>query len=183
MLTRDFKFRVWYKDTDQMGIVHHSNYICYYEAARSELLRSFGSSYADMEEKDGVMMPILEVHSKYLRPAHYDELITVRISLRELPKGGPANGMQYLRFEVTEITTSGRAAQYGFYGSGFHPPRYAASLPGSERIYGAVGKKPVIHAVFYESPVDHFGFSQEEDISDFRRWRTPDGSSVRFYPI
>lgn len=86
MLTRDFKFRVWYKDTDQMGIVHHSNYICYYEAARSELLRSFGSSYADMEEKDGVMMPILEVHSKYLRPAHYDELITVRISLRELPK-------------------------------------------------------------------------------------------------
>ena len=39
-----------------------------------------------MEEKDGVMMPILEVHSKYLRPAHYDELITVRISLRELPK-------------------------------------------------------------------------------------------------
>ena len=36
---------------------------------------------------------------------------------------------------------------------------------------------------FYESPVDHFGFSQEEDISDFRRWRTPDGSSVRFYPI
>ena len=80
MLTRDFKFRVWYKDTDQMGIVHHSNYICYYEAARSELLRSFGSSYADMEEKDGVMMPILEVHSKYLRPAHYDELITVRIS-------------------------------------------------------------------------------------------------------
>ena len=56
MLTRDFKFRVWYKDTDQMGIVHHSNYICYYEAARSELLRSFGSSYADMEEKDGVMI-------------------------------------------------------------------------------------------------------------------------------
>ncbi len=90
MLTRDFKFRVWYKDTDQMGIVHHSNYICYYEAARSELLRSFGSSYADMEEKDGVMMPILEVHSKYLRPAHYDELITFWVSstaIRGVPAG------------------------------------------------------------------------------------------------
>lgn len=84
MLTREFQFRVWYKDTDQMGVVHHSNYICYYEAARSELLRSFGTSYADME-RDGVMMPILEVHSKYLRPAHYDELITVRVSLRGLP--------------------------------------------------------------------------------------------------
>ena len=139
MLTRDFKFRVWYKDTDQMGIVHHSNYICYYEAARSELLRSFGSSYADMEEKDGV--------------------------------------------RIRNLQRSGRAAQYGFYGSGFHPPRYAASLSGSERIYGAVGKKPVIHAVFYESPVDRIDFSQEEDISDFRRWRNPDESSVRFYPI
>uniref|UniRef100_UPI003967D521 hypothetical protein n=1 Tax=Alistipes putredinis TaxID=28117 RepID=UPI003967D521 len=59
----------------------------------------------------------------------------------------------------------------------------AASLSGSERIYGAVGKKPVIHAVFYESPVDRIDFSQEEDISDFRRWRNPDESSVRFYPI
>ena len=171
MLTRDFKFRVWYKDTDQMGIVHHSNYICYYEAARSELLRSFGSSYADMEEKDGVMMPILEVHSKYLRPAHYDELITVRV----------AESAYYVR--IRNLQRSGRAAQYGFYGSGFHPPRYAASLSGSERIYGAVGKKPVIHAVFYESPVDRIDFSQEEDISDFRRWRNPDESSVRFYPI
>lgn len=150
MLTRDFKFRVWYKDTDQMGIVHHSNYICYYEAARSELLRSFGSSYADMEEKDGVMMPILEVHSKYLRPAHYDELITVRIS------SGVAESAYYVR--IRNLQRSGRAAQYGFYGSGFHPPRYAASLPGSERIYGAVGKKPVIHAVFLRIASRSFRF-------------------------
>ena len=151
MLTRDFKFRVWYKDTDQMGIVHHSNYICYYEAARSELLRSFGSSYADMEEKDGVMMPILEVHSKYLRPAHYDELITVRISLRELPKAR-------ITFEYEIYNEAGELLEYGFYGSGFHPPRYAASLPGSERIYGAVGKKPVIHAVFLRIASRSFRF-------------------------
>ncbi|HJA98617.1 MAG TPA: acyl-CoA thioesterase [Candidatus Alistipes avicola] len=84
MLEGEFKFRVWYKDTDQMGIMHHSNYICYYEAARSELMRSLGTSYAQMEQ-EGVMMPILEVHSKYLRSAHYDELISVRIMLRELP--------------------------------------------------------------------------------------------------
>lgn len=84
MLVRDFKFRVWYKDTDQMGVVYHSNYISYYEAARTELLRSCGASYAEME-RSGVMMPILEVRSRYLRPAHYDELLTVRVTLRELP--------------------------------------------------------------------------------------------------
>ena len=146
MLTRDFKFRVWYKDTDQMGIVHHSNYICYYEAARSELLRSFGSSYADMEEKDGVMMPILEVHSGSLR----------RIDHGSNFPPGVAESAYYVR--IRNLQRSGRAAQYGFYGSGFHPPRYAASLPGSERIYGAVGKKPVIHAVFLRIASRSFRF-------------------------
>ncbi|MFI3288562.1 MAG: thioesterase family protein [Rikenellaceae bacterium] len=76
--------RVWYVDTDQMGIVHHSNYVKYYEAARSDLMRDLGVSYAEMERR-GVMMPILEVHSYYKASAKYDELITVEISVEELP--------------------------------------------------------------------------------------------------
>ena len=84
MLSYDCQIRVWYKHTDQMGICHHSNYICYYEAARSELLRYLGMSFAEVEKR-GIMMPILEVQSKYHRPAYYDELLTVRIMLRELP--------------------------------------------------------------------------------------------------
>ncbi|MEG1758982.1 MAG: thioesterase family protein [Alistipes sp.] len=84
MITHDCKIRVWYKHTDQMAICHHSNYICYYEAARSELLRSLGMSFAEVEKR-GIMMPILEVNSKYHKPAYFDELLTVRISLRDLP--------------------------------------------------------------------------------------------------
>ncbi len=84
MLAKDYPVRVWYKHTDQMGIVHHSNYICYYESARSDLMRDMGMSYGEMERR-GIMMPILEVHSKYLRPARYDELLTVRVIVRELP--------------------------------------------------------------------------------------------------
>ncbi len=76
--------RVWYVDTDQMGIVHHSNYIRYYEAARSDLMRDLGLSYGEMERR-GVMMPILEVNSRYISSAHYDEMITVEITLEELP--------------------------------------------------------------------------------------------------
>lgn len=85
MICHNYTFRVWYKDTDQMGIVHHSNYICYYEAARSDMLRALGMSFAEVEKR-GIMMPVLEVHSRYLRPARYDELLTVRIVLRELPR-------------------------------------------------------------------------------------------------
>ena len=84
MLSYDCQIRVWYKHTDQMAICHHSNYVCYYEAARSELLRWLGMSFAEVEKR-GIMMPILEVQSKYHRPAYYDELLTVRIMLKELP--------------------------------------------------------------------------------------------------
>ena len=84
MLSYDCKIRVWYKHTDQMGICHHSNYICYYEAARSEWMRALGLPFSEVERR-GIMMPILEVQSKYLRPARYDELLTVRIALKELP--------------------------------------------------------------------------------------------------
>ena len=84
MVTYDCKIRVWYKHTDQMGICHHSNYINYYEAARSEMLRWLGMSFSEVEQR-GIMMPILEVQSKYHRPARYDEELTVRIMLKERP--------------------------------------------------------------------------------------------------
>lgn len=84
MLVRTFPMRVWYVDTDQMGIVHHSNYVKYYEAARSDLMRDLGISYAEMERR-GVMMPILEVHSIYKASAHYDEMISVEVSIDSLP--------------------------------------------------------------------------------------------------
>lgn len=84
MISHDCKVRVWYKHTDQMAICHHSNYICYFEAARSELLRHMGMSFAEVEAR-GIMMPILEVQSKYRKPAYFDEELTVRIMLKELP--------------------------------------------------------------------------------------------------
>ena len=84
MIAFDTQIRVWYVDTDQMGIVHHSNYIKYYEEARSAFMRHLGVSYADMESS-GVVMPILKVESNYLRPARYDDLLTVRITIKDIP--------------------------------------------------------------------------------------------------
>ena len=78
------QIRVEYHHTDQMGIVHHSNYIKFFEVARTEWLRAAGMTYAEMERR-GVMMPIVDVQIKYRQPAYYDELITVRAEVKEMP--------------------------------------------------------------------------------------------------
>lgn len=84
MITRDIQIRVRYKETDAMGVVHHSNYVNYYEVARTEMLREFGTSYKEMEDH-GVMLPVHDVHMQFFAPAHYDDLLTVRIKMVEPP--------------------------------------------------------------------------------------------------
>lgn len=84
MISYDEKIRVRYKDTDQMGVVHHSNYIVYYEVARVAALRAWGMPYDEME-KSGIISPILEIGSKYIQPAYFDEELTVRVIIEEIP--------------------------------------------------------------------------------------------------
>lgn len=84
MFQHETKIRVTYADTDQMGYVYYGNYARFYEIARVESLRSLGLTYKELEES-GVMMPVLENHSKYISPAYYDELLTVRTTIKERP--------------------------------------------------------------------------------------------------
>lgn len=80
----DIQIRVRYAETDQMGFVYYGNYATYFEVARVESFRALGFSYRSMEES-GVMMPVLEYKSKYIRPAVYDDLLTIKIYIKELP--------------------------------------------------------------------------------------------------
>jgi len=84
MFATETQLRVRYAETDQMGVVYHSNYFPYFESARAESIRHLGFTYADME-KMGVIMPVIEVQCRYLRPALYDDLLTVKVILKELP--------------------------------------------------------------------------------------------------
>lgn len=84
MISFETKIRVEYHHTDQMGIVHHSNYVKFFEVARTEWLRAMGVTYAEMERR-GVMMPIVDVAVKYRNPAVYDELISVTAFVDALP--------------------------------------------------------------------------------------------------
>lgn len=84
MFVSETQIRVRYAETDQMGVVYHSNYFPYFESARAESIRQLGFTYADME-KMGVIMPVVDVHCRYLRPALYDDLLTIKTLLKELP--------------------------------------------------------------------------------------------------
>lgn len=85
MISHDTQVRVLYRDTDKMGVVYHANYIVYYEAARNEMFRSIGLPYTELEAMN-IVMPIVEVESKYKAPAYYDDLLTVRATIKELPE-------------------------------------------------------------------------------------------------
>lgn len=86
MFTYDVtNIRVRYYDTDQMGIVYYGNYARYYEIGRVEALRQLGLNYKDLEAR-GIQMPVYDLSSRFLRPAKYDDLLTIRVTIPQLPK-------------------------------------------------------------------------------------------------
>ena len=86
MFEASTQIRVRYGETDQMGYLYYGNYALYYEVGRAEAIRQLGFTYRQLEEM-GIMMPVAELSSHYFRPALYDDLITVKTILKELPDG------------------------------------------------------------------------------------------------
>jgi len=85
MHTFELKIRTRYNETDKMGVIYHGNYINYYEIGRTEMLRSTGIYSYDEMENEGIMMPVIEVQSNYIMPAYYDEIITIKVIIKEIP--------------------------------------------------------------------------------------------------
>ena len=84
MFTSLTSIRIHYALTDQMGMVYHGHYAQFYEIGRTEAIRQLGYTYKDIESM-GVIMPVVDLHTRFLRPAKYDDLITVKTTLKELP--------------------------------------------------------------------------------------------------
>lgn len=78
------QIRVRYAETDQMGIVHHSNYLIWFEAGRSELCRDRGFSYKEMEDKDNALMVVAESYCRYKSPAFYEDELIIRTHVAEV---------------------------------------------------------------------------------------------------
>jgi acyl-CoA thioester hydrolase len=83
MYTATTQIRVRYGETDQMGFLYYGFYALYYEVGRAEAIRDLGLTYKEIEAM-GVLMPVVEMHAHYYRPALYDDLITVTTIVKEL---------------------------------------------------------------------------------------------------
>ena len=85
MFVHEIEIRVRYGETDKMGYLYYGHYAEYLEVARVEAIRSLGISYKEMEDEIGIMLPVLEFNSKYLRPAYYDDVVILKSRVEALP--------------------------------------------------------------------------------------------------
>ncbi len=106
MISAEAKIRVRYAETDKMGYVYYGNYATYYEVARREIMQKLQLSYVKFEN-DGYFLPIAEMKVKYLRPALYDELLTVKVTLKNYRHGR-------LEFEYEVFNENGELINKGY---------------------------------------------------------------------
>ncbi|MCB2205678.1 acyl-CoA thioesterase [bacterium] len=106
MNSHDTSIRVRYADTDQMQIVYNGKYLEYFEVGRTELIRSLGLSYAEIE-KQGIWLPLVEAHCRYHLPARYDDVLIVRSIVQELPRSSLRIEYEIMREGSDDILVSG----------------------------------------------------------------------------
>jgi acyl-CoA thioester hydrolase len=111
MIETTTQIRVRYAETDQMNVVYHGNYAQYFEVARAECIREFGFTYKQIEEF-GVVMPIVELNIKFIRPAHYDDLLTIKTTLKTLPENHIMEFYHEVYNEEEKLLTIGKVVLY-----------------------------------------------------------------------
>lgn len=100
------KVRVRYAETDAMGIVYHANYYVWFEVGRGDFMRDYRMSYKQMEEM-GVIMPVVETHCRYRVPACYDDLLTIKTTVKELSPAKVRFGYQVYRDQDGTLLAEG----------------------------------------------------------------------------
>jgi acyl-CoA thioester hydrolase len=101
------RLRVRYAETDQMGVVYHSNHLIWFEVGRVELLRQLGFSYRDMEREDGCFIAVAEVKCRYRAPVYYDDEVVVRTRLRNVRESVVHFGYELIRADNGALLAEG----------------------------------------------------------------------------
>jgi acyl-CoA thioester hydrolase len=101
------RLRVRYAETDQMGVVYHSNHLIWFEVGRVELLRQLGFSYRDMEREDGCFIAVAEVKCRYRAPVYYDDEVVVRTRLRNVRESVVHFGYELVRVDNGALLAEG----------------------------------------------------------------------------
>src|SRR5947199_10451027 len=100
------RLRVRYAETDQMGVVYHSNHLIWFEVGRVELMRQMGFSYRDMEREDGRFIAVVEASCRYKAPVYYDEEVLIRTKLKAVRES-----VIIFEYELTRAATGALLAQ------------------------------------------------------------------------
>jgi len=106
MNSDEIQFRVRYGETDQMGFVYYGNYAQYFEMGRTEWMRKLGITYKKMEE-NGIMLPVMNLNINYLKPAKYDDLLTLKTTLIKIPSAKIEFSYEIYN-EEKELLTTGK---------------------------------------------------------------------------
>ena len=101
------RLRVRYAETDQMGVVYHSNHFIWFEVGRVELLRQLGFSYKDMESADGCFIAVVDARCRYKAPARYDDEIIVRTHLENVRESVIHFGYELVRADDGQLLAEG----------------------------------------------------------------------------
>jgi acyl-CoA thioester hydrolase len=106
-VVNETRLRVRYAETDQMGVVYHSNHFIWFEVGRVELMRQLGFSYKDMERDEQCFIAVVDARCRYKAPAHYDEEIVVRTHLKNVRDKMIHFGYELLRADTRELLAEG----------------------------------------------------------------------------
>ena len=111
MYTSETQIRIHYALTDQMGVVYYGNYAQFYEIGRTESIRQLGFTYKEIEAM-GIFLAVTEMHTRYLRPAKYDDLVTVKTTLREIPQRHKITFHTEIFNQQNELLNTGEVTLY-----------------------------------------------------------------------
>jgi acyl-CoA thioester hydrolase len=109
-LRNETRLRVRYAETDQMGVVYHSNHLIWFEIGRVEFMRQIGFSYRDLERDDGRFIAVAEVKCRYKAPVFYDEEVIVRTQLKNVRESVVVFGYELIRAENGMLLAEGETA-------------------------------------------------------------------------
>ncbi len=101
------RVRVRYAETDQMGVVYHSNYFIWFEIGRVELMRQLGFSYRDIERDDGLFIAVVDARCRYKAPVRYDDEVIIRTHLKNVRESAVHFGYELVRANDGELLAEG----------------------------------------------------------------------------
>ncbi len=128
-LTHKTPYRVIYADTDNMGVAYYANYLRWFEIGRTELLRTWGLPYREIESR-GLLLPVAEAKCKYATPARYDQVLTIEAALDPEYKGGLKIDYRILSQDEKVLHATGytRHAFVNHEGRVVRPPKFIREL-------------------------------------------------------